>query len=183
MPCVSYPGAPGAFSHQAALAAFPAGFTLLPFESWEDAARAIVDGQCLKGVFPIDNSLAGEVPLTRELLSRYALRVVAEQSLPIRQHLLGLPGAALENIRSITSHPHAIKQCEDFLAAHPAIRVFPSQSTALSARLVAQSGDLTLAAIGALAARDAYGLCILKQNIQSSDDNFTRFVIVEKEGG
>lgn len=178
---VSYPGAEGSFSQQAARAFFGCA-ALRGFESWEDAARAVAEGRADYGVFPVENSNAGSVPLSFELMDRFGLRIVGERQVRIVHHLLGVPGASVEDIRVVRSHPQAIAQCGDFLARHPQWQVRPSPNTALSAREVAQAGDPTQAAIASQEAADAFGLCVLAAHIQSSQANATRFAAVSRQG-
>jgi len=97
---------------------------------------------------------------------------------PVRHQLLGLPGARLEDIRTISSHPQAIAQCDEFLATMQGVQLIPSGNTAISARDVALGKDLTCAAIASREAAEAFGLEILKEDIQTSDLNTTRFFIL-----
>lgn len=179
---ITYPGTEGSFSQQAAKAFFGPEAAYQGFESWEEAARSVAEGKAEYGVFPVENSSAGSVPLSYELVNRYSLHIVGEAKVPVRHYLLGLPGANVEEITQVHSHPQAIAQCSDYLAAHPAWQLIPSANTALSAREVAEKGDPTRAAIASLEAAQAFGLKVLAENIQSSQVNATRFNAVSREG-
>ncbi len=180
MPTVSYPGIQGAFSHQAALNLFPDGI-LYAFEDWEKAALAVFNGECDYGVFPLSNTLAGDVPFTYALLEKYKLKTIKEYALPIRQHLLSVAETTLSDIRFIHSHSHAIGQCQPYLEAHPNWEIILSPSTAISAQWVARQGDKAYAAIASLEAAQAYGLTLLQKDIHSGH-NETCFGVVVREG-
>jgi Prephenate dehydratase len=179
MPVVSYPGMEGAFTHQAACALFPEA-ELVSFEDWEAAAEAVASGNCDFAVFPLDNTLAGIVPLTQRLLLKYHLKIVREYPLTIRQHLLGVKGANLHDIRHVHSHSHAISQCRPFLNTHPDWQLIFSDSTAVSAAWVADKKDKAYAAIASEQAAEAYNLQVLKQDIHSGR-NETLFGVLQKE--
>ena len=94
---------------------------------------------------------------------------------------VALPGATIEGLRTISSHPQAIAQCDAFLATVPWARLVPSANTAISAQEVAASGDLTRAAIASTRAAERYGLTVLRADIQTSQTNTTRFLILSRE--
>lgn len=173
---ISYPGVVGSFSQQAAQSFFGDSGEYLGFSSWEEAAQAVLEKKVDYGVFPIENSSAGIVPLTYEFLDKYPLHIVGERRLKVVHHLLGLPKGTLSGIQEIHSHPQAIAQCHNFLSAHPDYRLMPSQNTAVSAQYVARTGNPALAAIASRQAAKEYGLTILQENIHSNHTNTTRFV-------
>ncbi len=180
MPAViAYPGTAGSFSCGAAQDAFP-GAVCEGYPTFPEAARAVVDGQADYALLPVENSFAGAVLPTYSLLEKLPLTIVGETMKPVRQNLLALPGATLGGIRHIASHPQAIAQCDMFLQTMRGVRIVPSANTAISARDVAQSGDLTRAAIASSEAAEEYGLQVLAENIQTSDLNTTRFLILSR---
>ena len=176
---IVYPGTAGSFSHAAALAAFPEG-DCVGYDTFAEAAQVVLDGQADYALLPVENSTAGAVIQTYSLLEKLPLHIVGEVMKPVRHQLLGVPGATMDDIRRIDSHPQAIAQCDVFLQGLPNVRIVPSGNTAISAREVAESGDVTRAAIASLEAAKEYGLTVLAENIQTSDTNTTRFVILSK---
>lgn len=176
---IAYPGDEGAFAHQAALELFQNAH-IQGFTSWEEAAQAVAVGTCQYGVFPIYNSNAGEVAETQRILKRYALQIIKEHTLCIKQALLGTAEATLLDIVQVQSHPHALKQCSVFLQKHPEWEIIPSQSTALSAKYVSQQEDKSIAAIASAACAKAYGLRVIANDIQTDEANYTRFIVLQK---
>ena len=178
-PVIAYPGTAGSFSFAAAQSAFPEG-DCVGYDTFPEAAQAVLDSAADYALLPVENSSAGAVIQTYSLLEKLPLHIVGEVMKPVRHQLLGLPGATLEGIRRIDSHPQAIAQCDEFLQGLSDVRIVPSGNTAISAREVAEAGDPTRAAIASLEAAEAYGLSVLRENIQSSNTNTTRFVILSK---
>ena len=178
-PVIAYPGTAGSFSCAAAQGAFPEG-ECVGYPAFEDAAQAVLGGKADYALLPVENSSAGAVIQTYSLLEKLPLHIVGEVMKPVRHQLLGVPGATLDDIRQIDSHPQAIAQCDEFLQRMRNARIVPSNNTAISAREVAQSGDVTRAAIASLEAAQEYGLTVLAENIQTSNTNTTRFVILSK---
>ena len=174
---VAYPGTEGSFSHAAARDAFPEA-ELLARSSFEQTADAVVSGEADYAILPVENSYAGVVLTTYSLLEKLPLHIVGETAKRVRQQLLAVPGAALGDIRRIASHPQAIAQCGVFLQTLPGVQLIPSENTAISAREVAESRDPSFAAIGSEEAARAYGLQILCRDIQSSQQNTTRFFVL-----
>jgi prephenate dehydratase len=175
---VAYQGVPGAYGHEACLT-FTPDWAAVPFDSFEEAYAAVVSGACERGLFPIENSNAGEVPDSSRLLAASGLKVLSEHPMRIRLQLMALPGATLDGIETVTSHPIALAQCRKVLAKL-ACRVEPHFDTAGSARDLARSGDHTLAAVASRTAAELYGLDILWPDIEDTDDNTTRFLFVAK---
>ena len=178
-PVIAYPGTAGSFSCAAAQSAFPEG-DCVGYDTFPEAAQAVLDSAADYALLPVENSSAGAVIQTYSLLEKLPLHIVGEIMKPVRHQLLGVPGATLAGIRQIDSHPQAIAQCDEFLQGLEGVRLIPSANTAISAREVAASGDVTRAAIASLEAAQTYGLTVLAENIQTSNANTTRFVILSK---
>ncbi len=174
---IAYPGTAGSFSHGAAREAFPDG-VCEPYATFPEAARAVEAGRADYALLPVENSFAGAVLPTYSLLEKLPLHIVGERMKAVRHHLLGLPGAELSAIRRISSHPQAIAQCDAFLSGLKNVQIETSANTAISAREVADSGDLTFAAIASAEAAAEYGLVPLARSIQTSAHNTTRFFIL-----
>ena len=175
---VAYSGVEGAFAHVAAGRIFPDG-NRVSHSDFKAAYDAVVCGECDVAVLPIENSYAGEVGQTMDLIFSGSLFVNGIYELEIHQNLLGLPDATVEDIKKVTSHPQALSQCHD----HIKLRGFAteeSDNTALAAKRVAVSGDKSLAAIASLETAEIYGLKVLEANINKSGENTTRFAVMSK---
>lgn len=179
-PVIAYPGVTGSFSESAAQCAFPQGETR-GCATFAQAAEAAQAGEADYALLPVENSFAGAVLPTYGLLEGLRLHIVGETLRRVRHQLVALPGATIEGLRTISSHPQAIAQCDAFLATMPWARLVPSANTAISAQEVAASGDLTRAAIASTRAAERYGLQVLRADIQTSQTNTTRFLILSRE--
>lgn len=177
---IAYPGTTGSFSCAAAQEAFPDG-QCMGYPTFPEAAAAVIDGKADYALLPVENSFAGAVLPTYSLLEKLPLHIVGETMKAVRHNLLGLPGARMEDIRRIASHPQAIAQCDVFLQGMPDVQIIPSENTALSARDVAQTGDKAYAAIASEEAARTFGLQVICRNIQTSSANTTRFFILSRQ--
>ena len=175
---VAFQGEPGAFSEAAAVQLLGAQITTVPRPTFDAAFRAIADGAADALLVPVENSLAGSVVRVYDLLLENALTITAETILPIELHLIAGPGATLADVRTVSSHPMALAQCERFFAAHPNYKRVPSEDTAGSVREVLARGDTISAAIAGRRAADHYRGVILAEQIQDNTKNFTRFVLL-----
>ena len=176
-PTVAYPGTLGSFSCAAAQEAFPNG-VCVGYATFPEAAQAVVNREADYALLPVENSFAGAVLATYQLLEKLPLHIVGETMKPVRHQLLGVPGATLSDIRQIASHPQAIAQCDAFLQTLHDVQLIPSANTAISAREVMRKGDISCAAIASEEAARTFGLSILRRNIQTSPYNTTRFFIL-----
>lgn len=178
---VTYQGTEGSYSHLAAQRRYggrPGGVLLTGHESFRGAAEAVVGGAADLALLPIENTTAGSINETYDLLSEGGLVITGEVVEAIEHCLLGLPGASLERLRRVHSHPQALRQCEGFLRAHPALEAVIEFDTAGAALKVRDAGDPARAAIASASAAATYGLAILARGIQSEAGNATRFVEV-----
>lgn len=185
---ISYQGEPGANSHIISAEAFP-GWTYLPCPTFEDAFAAVTEGRAARAMIPIENSIAGRVADIHHLLPTSPLSIVAEHFLPIHFQLMALPGVALEELRSVHSHIHALGQCRRIIRRLGLTPVVAGD-TAGAARQVAEAGDRTMAALAPAMAAGVYGLDILARDVEDEAHNTTRFVVfapeaevAENEGG
>lgn len=178
---VAFPGTEGSFSQQAAVSFFGEDNSYLACETFGGTLEAVTRGDAAYAVLPIENSSAGAVAETYDLLLKSSLHIVGEQVLPVAHHLLAVPGSRLHEIREIHSHPQALSQCRNFLSRYPNIVQVPSLNTALSARNVAQWKDVRKAAIAGSYAARLYGLQILQENIHDNPYNTTRFVVIGRD--
>jgi chorismate mutase/prephenate dehydratase len=176
---VSYQGVEGSYSHltaQRRYAGTPEGVLLEGFETFRAAADAVRDGTADRALLPIENSTAGSINETYDLLARGDLTITAEEVSLIEHCLLGLRGSRVEDLRVVLSHPQGILQCQDFLHTIPWVRAQPEFDTAGAARKIKERNDPTYGAIAGEAAARVFGLEILQRNIQSQEGNSTRFV-------
>lgn len=173
---IAFQGELGAFSHAAALLAFPQG-GLLPCVTFEQTIAAVQDGKADFAVVPVENSLYGRITDIHHILPESGLYIVGERFLPIRMNLLGLPGAKLEDIKSVQSLSVALGQCRKFIRENKLIAI-NSVDTAGSAREVAELKDMSRAAIASNIAADIYGLKVLAESIEDASHNTTRFLIM-----
>jgi prephenate dehydratase len=173
---VAFQGEAGAFSEAAAVQLLGEEITTVPRPTFEAAFRAISEGAADTLLVPVENSLAGSVVRVYDLLLENQLTIAGETILPIEMNLIACPGASLAEIRSVSSHPMALAQCERFFAAHPKWTRIAAEDTAGSVREALGRGDKTHAAIAGRRAAERYHGVILAENIQDNSENFTRFV-------
>ena len=175
---VAYSGVPGAFAHIASGKIFPES-TLVACRDFQEAYDSVAKGICDVAVLPIENSYAGEVGQTMDLIFSGNLYINGIYELEIRQNLLGIPGAKLEDIRKVTSHPQALSQCHAYIRQH-GLEAVETTNTAVAAKTVAQQQDKTCGAIASAETADLYGLKVLEANIHKSKENTTRFAVLSK---
>jgi prephenate dehydratase len=180
---IAIQGELGSFSHEAALGFFPEATVeivacALSAEVFERLERGEVDA----AVVPIENSLAGPVAEHYDLLLTHDAAIERESMLRIRHNLIGMPGAKLEGLRTVMSHPIALAQCRRFLAGQPQMQVQPFYDTAGSVKHVIATGDTKLAGIASAQAAKQYGGEIVRSNIEDDAENFTRFHVVRRAG-
>lgn len=176
---ISYQGEPGANSHLAAREVYP-GFESIAYPTFEDALAAVSGGEARYAMIPVENSVAGRVADIHHLLPDSGLYIVGEHFLRVRHQLMAKPDASLATIERVMSHTQALGQCRNTLR-QLGLKPVPEADTAGSARLVAESDDLTTAAIASRLAAEIYGLKILKSDVEDQEHNTTRFVIFAKE--
>jgi prephenate dehydratase len=179
---VAFQGESGAFSEAAAEELVPSPHALMPCATFDDVARAVVNGHADYGVLPVENLIAGPVHAALDALARFdSLERVREHTLPVRLALLGLPGATVQGIRQVLSHPVALKQCTKWLWAHRLVTAVEAHDTAGAARMVGIRRDPAVAAIAAAWAAAHYGLVVLAEGLEDRPDNATRFVLVRRK--
>jgi chorismate mutase/prephenate dehydratase len=178
---VGYQGTEGAYGHQAARQHFGVSrrpVTFKAYRSFRETLEAVQDGSVERAVLPIENSTAGSVHEVYDLLFRLNMWIAGEEVVVIDHCLLGVPGAVLEGIRRVHSHPQALAQCSEYLAELPQVESEAAQNTALAAERVARLADPAEAAIASEDAGTRFGLVVLRRNIANQPLNLTRFVVV-----
>lgn len=170
-------GAEGAFSHAAARKMF--GEVTPEFKlSFEDVFKAVEEDDTAVGVLPVENSTAGSVNTVYDLILQYRHCIVRATPVDISQNLLTVGSA--DRVKTVYSHPHALKQCEEYIKQH-GLTAVEFENTALAAKFVAEQNDETVAAIGSEEAARLYGLNVSEKAIQNAQDNVTRFIAVSKK--
>ena len=182
---IGFLGPQGTFTEQALLTqADLKGAELVPCETIAEVIAATAAGDLDLGFVPIENAIEGTVNVTLDTLAFDTdLLIQREVEIAIQLALLGVPGADLAGVTTVTSSPHALAQCPSFLHRMlPDAHTAAATSTAEAARLVAEAGDPTVAAIGTALAAEIYGLDVLATDIEDHSDNQTRFVLLARQG-
>ena len=175
---VACQGIEGAYAQMAADKMFTRG-NLLFFKSFDAVFEAVESGLCRYGVVPVENSINGSVKTTYELLRTKKVKIARSCGICIRHELVAVPGTQLGDIREIRSHEQALGQCSEFIKSLPEnVKIVPYANTAMAAKSVADENDRTVAAISSHSGCDIYGLETVKENIQNSDNNYTRFICI-----
>ena len=175
---VAYSGVEGAFAHIAAGRIFPEG-NRVSCRDFKAAYDAVVHGEADAAVLPIENSYAGEVGQTIDLIFSGSLFINGIYELEIRQNLLGVPGASVDDVKKVISHPQALSQCHDYIELRN-LDTEEASNTAIAAKSVAAAKDKSLAAIASAETAEIYGLEILAPAINKSGENITRFAVLSK---
>ena len=151
----------------------------MSYRDFKSAYDSVVNGEADVAVLPIENSYAGEVGQTIDLIFSGGLFINGIYELEIHQNLLGVPGATVDEIKKVTSHPQALSQCHEYIK----LKGFDTEeanNTAVAANTVAQMKDKTLGAIASIETAEIYGLKVLEANINKSGENTTRFAVLSK---
>ncbi|MFB5663210.1 prephenate dehydratase [Alteribacillus sp. HJP-4] len=180
---VGYLGPEGTFSEAAARAVYPEGGKQA-YPTIPACMDAVSLNEVDVAVVPLENAIEGSVNMTLDyLIHKQQLPIIGEVTVPIEQQLLIVPerADAWENVTDIYSHPHAIAQCHDFIAAFlPDADIHYTNSTSAAAKEIADNPDVNGAAIANTLAAEKYGLTCARENIHDYDNNHTRFVCVTK---
>ena len=175
---VVFQGAEGAYSQLAMEQFFGREIDCDHVDTFREAMEYVADGKADFAVLPIENSTVGIVSEIYDLLVEFENVIVGEQIIPINHCLLGVPGAALSDIRRVYSHPQSLMQTEQFLSTYPEWEQIKMQNNAFAARKVSEDNDKTQAAIASEYAAQRYGLTILQRGIHQCSDNATRFIVI-----
>ena len=175
---VAYSGVEGAFAHIAAGRIFPEG-NRVSYRDFKAAYNAVIAGECDVVVLPIENSYAGEVGQTMDLIFSGNLFINGIYELEIHQNLLGVPGATVQDIRRVVSHPQALSQCHDYIKMR-GFETEEANNTAVAAKSVADTADRSVGAIASAETAEIYGLTVVEANVNKSGENTTRFAVLSK---
>ncbi len=180
----AYSGGRGAYAEQAIMQYFDGDAEELPLTSFREIFQAVADGRADYGMVPIENSLAGSVYDNYDNLLRFEdIAITGAVTLRIEHSLLAVPGATLDTITNVYSHPHGFPQCSQFLEQHPNWNHIDAVSTATAAEIVAAKGSPENAAIASGVTAQYNKLSVLVQGIESNPRNYTRFVVIEANHG
>jgi prephenate dehydratase len=176
---IAYQGTEGAYSEEAVLKAFPEAQPIgLP--TFHEVFDAVTEHEVELGVVPVENTTAGIINQTYDLLLETDLHVVGEIVLKVEHCLMAPKGSRLEDIRFVKSHPQGLAQCDGFIARYH-LKATPVYDTAGAARELAENPEPGHAAIASRRAAELYGLEILAENIQDFKGNYTRFFVLSRD--
>jgi prephenate dehydratase len=181
---VVYQGEPGAFSEEAVIAFFGDERARTAVPTWRSVFEAVADGSADAGVIAIESSLAGTIRETYDLLTEFYdrdVRIVGEVTVPVRLALLALPGQSLDWIGRVYSHGQALVQADAFLRSRE-WQVMTTYNTAGAARMISERRERGAAAVASPRVATLYDLEILADDIQSGDENRTRFAVLARDG-
>ena len=177
-PRVAFQGERGAFSEEAALKLLGPEIELVPRKTFEDLFASLDRGMADYLLAPVENTIAGVVQASVDLMSASPLKALDEIEIKIEQHLIGCTGSTFDAIETVQSHRVALAQCKRFFETHPKLKPVIADDTAGSVAEVVRRRDLKLAAIAGKRAAEIYGATILRESIQDQTENFTRFVLL-----
>jgi prephenate dehydratase len=178
---IAFQGERGAFSEQAAIELLGSQIETVPRATFEMLFEAIRSNAADYILAPIENSLAGSVHRSFDLLVESDLHIIAEVIIPIAHNLIGVRGAKFDDVKIVESHPVALAQCELFFSAHPHLKRIATQDTAGSVRDVTSAGDPSRAAIASKRAAATYGGVILQEHLEDNRENYTRFLLLSTD--
>jgi prephenate dehydratase len=177
-PRVAFQGEHGAFSEDAAIKLLGPEIQLLPLPTFAVLFSSLAEGLADYALAPVENTLVGAIQPAVDLLEESELVVAGEVAIRVRQQLIGCPGTVLEEIESVESHPAALGQCKRFFAEHPRIKAIATEDTAGSVAAIMKGGDRKRAAIAGSRAAQIYGGCIVRENLEDDEENYTRFLLL-----
>ncbi|MEO5909311.1 MAG: prephenate dehydratase [Pelobium sp.] len=178
---VAIQGIRASFHEEAAFKFFGEDIETIECNSFKQTFQKLASGDADFVVMAIENSIAGSLLPNYTLLRDYNFPVIGEVYLPIQLHLMALPGVKFEDIKTVTSHPIAIRQCSDFLDEFPDLKIVESSDTAACAKKIKEEQLTDTVAIANTLAAKLYGLNILERRIESNKKNYTRFLILNDQ--
>lgn len=180
---IAIQGELGSFHHEAAQRYYSAPLDIIACESFSEVFGTLNRHDAEAAVIAIENSLYGSINEVYDLIESHCYPVVGEVYLRVEQQLIGLPDATLSGITHVYSHPVALAQCEHFLETNlPNAQQVAYHDTAAAAEYIAQQANPAFAAIASRAAASLHGMPILRETIEDNNANYTRFMVVERQG-
>ena len=181
-PVVACPGIKGSYCEQSVYKAFGDNLDRIEyFPSFDDVFEAVDKGKADYGMVALENSTAGGVSDTYDLMGKYDLHIVKRVSIPINHVLAMKKGGDISKLTIILSHEQALHQCAGFIKANPEYKTKEMLNTSIAAKTVADSDDVTLGCICSEGCAKLYGLEPVKRNIVDNSENFTRFICISKK--
>ena len=177
---VIYRGAPGSSGHKACNQFFGTENSEAT-STFRELFSLIVDNDAAFGVIPLENSLTGSIHENYDLLLEHDLNIIGELTLKVVHNLIGHEGGDLEGVKRVYSHPQVFERCREFLDEFPEWDLIASKDTITGIQRIKNNKDIEGAAIASIEAAELYGMSILKEGIETSPRNFTRFVVISKE--
>lgn len=177
---VACQGVAGAYSGIAADRLFELA-DITYFKNFDGVFQAVEKGFCKYGVLPIENSSAGSVNQVYDLMKAHKFYIVQSLRVSINHNLVVNKDTNLKDIKEIFSHEQALSQCKKYLEKFPLAKITACPNTAVAAKMLAESGRKDAAAISSRECADLYGLKLLETNVQDSDNNYTRFILIAKD--
>jgi prephenate dehydratase len=177
-PRVAIQGIKASFHEEAAFKFFGDDIVTVECNSFKQTFDALQNKEADYVVMAIENSIAGSILPNYTLLMNYGFPVVGEVFIPIQLHLMALPGVKFEDVKYVTSHPIAIRQCVDFFDEYPHLQLIESNDTAACAKRIREEKLTDTVAIANMLAANLYGLEVLERRIESNKKNSTRFLII-----
>jgi len=178
---VFFQGEQGSFSEQAARKYFGSNVKAVPKPVFAEVFRSVEQSRGAFGIVPIENSVFGSIHQNYDLLLKHKLFIVGETQLRIELNLAALPGTKLKDVKQIYSQAQALGQCEKFLSSLKHVKVIAFHDTSAAARMIREENRRDSAAIASEAAVRHHGLRILKRNVESDHENFTRFLVLSQK--
>lgn len=178
---IAYQGINGSFSHLTVQRLFGIECVFMGFQTFREAFEAVEQCTADLALLPIENTLAGTIYETLDLLNEGELYIVGETKTKIEHSLLAIAGSSIDSIRTVRSHPKALAQCSRMLRKRSAIEPIPHFDTAGAAADVAKEKNISSAVIAHIGAASIYGLEVLEENIHDHEENYTRFFLLSKK--
>ena len=182
-PRVAIQGERGSFSEQAALKLFgEEEIELVLQRTFPALYHSIFNGEADYVLAPTSNTILGPVPGSVELLRQTPMLPINRVRLRVNQHLIACPGATLDDVAMVLSHPAALAQCSRFFKEHPRLKPLDAEDTGGSVAEIMRRRDKRLAAVASRRAAEIYGASVIRTSIQDEEDNFTEFALLVLPG-
>tara|TARA_B100001027_G_C16230507_1_gene314321 strand:- start:128 stop:961 length:834 start_codon:yes stop_codon:yes gene_type:complete len=175
----AYQGIPGSYSESCIKKNYPNCEETISCRTFQDAFELAKNNNNVKALVPDQNQLIGSINI-ETLILKYRLNITAEHFFPINHSLLVLPGTKLKDIKDVYSHTAALSQTNSFLRKNN-LNENVMADTAGSAAFISRTKDKTKAAIASKEAGKIYNLEVLNSDIQDEKENFTRFLVFQKD--
>ncbi len=147
---------------------------LISNSNFSKAFKSVEDGTYDRAVLPIENSFAGDVGEVMDLIFGGNLFINRMYDLEVEHDLMVNDGVDFQDVKIIVSHPQALAQCSNFIEEYN-FKTIEEVNTAFAAKRLKETGDRNMAVIASRETAEAYGLTIIKEKINNSRLNTTRF--------